>query len=743
MKTYIKGNYKKNIYQSEKGYIIGLFKINETNDKKMEDFVNKTITFTGYFHELTENDLYIFYGEGIEHPRYGFQFQVDEYEKILPQDKDGIVLFLSSGLFKGIGEKQAIKIVETLGEDALNRILEDPNVLNLVPRLTKKKAEEIYNTLIRYGESHETIIHLTEYGFSTKEALSIYNTYKTITLLKLEQNIYDFIEEVEDITYQKIEEVRKKLNIKDDDHRRMKASILYAFKDVTFQTGNTYLEYEEIYDALQKVIKLEISFPLFEQLLSELVNEKKLYKEESRYYLYDLYQAERKIVQKLKKLEEKQEIHYNKLEKTLQELQKTNGILYNDKQKEAIEKALKKNLLIITGGPGTGKTTIIKAITTLYQTLNGYKFGEMLEVVALLAPTGRASKRMSEATSLPASTIHRFLKWNKETNKFGVDAYNKNMHRLIIVDEVSMIDLSLFHSLLEGLTDDIQLILVGDANQLPSVGPGQILKDMIESETIQTVRLDYLYRQSEDSYITSLAYEIKENNLRKNFLEPKSDYQFLPCNGYSIKKNLQNLSHKLLEKGYTERRVQFMAPMYRGENGIDNLNKELQAIFNPKDKSKKEIIYGDVIYREQDKILELVNVPEENIFNGDIGYIEKIIPATISESKKNEVYVNYDGNLVRYLPKDLIKIKHGYIISIHKSQGSEFEMVVMPIASSYKRMLYRKLIYTGVTRAKKKLILIGEVDAFTYSVANQNDFIRKTYLLERLQLTMNKNKNSV
>lgn len=738
MKTYIKGTYKKSIYKSEKGYVIGLFKIKETNDKKMEDFINKTITFTGYFHELNENDMYTFYGEEIEHPRYGFQYQVEEYEQILPQDKDGIVLFLSSGLFKGIGEKQAIKIVDTLGEDALNRILEDPNVLNLVPKLTKKKAEEVYNTLLRYGESHETIVHLTEYGFSMKEALSIYNTYKTITLSKIQNNVYDLIDEVEEITYSKIEEVRKKLNILDDDTRRIKATILYSFKELTFQTGNTYLEYEEIYDGLVKVLKLELSFPLFEQLLAELVNERKLFKEEYRYYLYDLYEAERKIVQKLKKLKEKEEIHYNKLEKTLQDLQTTNGILYNDKQKEAIEKALQKNLLIITGGPGTGKTTIIKAITTLYQTLNKYKYHEMLEITALLAPTGRASKRMSEATSLPASTIHRFLKWNKETNKFGIDAYNKNNHRLIIIDEVSMIDLSLFHSLLEGLTDNIQLILVGDFNQLPSVGPGQILKDMIESEIIETIHLDYLYRQSEDSYITTLAYEIKEDNLRENFLEAKSDYQFLACNGYTIKKNLQNLSHKLLEKGYSEKRVQFMAPMYRGENGIDNLNKELQNIFNPQDKHKKEIIYGDVIFRENDKVLQLVNMPEENIFNGDIGYIEEIIPATISETKKNEVYVNYDGNIVRYLPKDLVKIKHGYIISIHKSQGSEFEMVVMPITNSYKRMLYRKLIYTGITRAKKKLILIGEPDAFTYSIDNSEEYIRKTYFLERLRIAMHK-----
>lgn len=390
-------------------------------------------------------------------------------------------------------------------------------------------------------------------------------------------------------------------------------------------------------------------------------------------------------------------------------------------------------MLIITGGPGTGKTTIIKAIVDLYQRLHNLNTEELTRELALLAPTGRASKRMSEATQFTATTIHRFLKWNKENNRFGIDEYNKDNSKLIIIDEVSMIDLPLFDHLLRGLTDNIKLILVGDYNQLPSVGPGQLLKDFIESEVIDTVHLDLLYRQDENSYITTLAGEIRDDNLSENFRETRSDYTFLECNNYSIRENLKKLSKQIVDKGYDYKRVQVMAPMYAGVNGIDNLNKELQDVFNPPDESKRELKVGDIIFRENDKVLQLVNMPDENIFNGDIGIITRIMFANTSKSGKNEIYVDYDGNLVKYIPKDFNKMKHGFIISIHKSQGSEFEIVVMPVSSSYKRMLYRKLIYTGITRAKRKLILLGESDAFSYSVHHEEEKMRKTDFCSKLK----------
>lgn len=737
MKTYIKGNYRRSIYQSEKGYIIGLFKVRDTTDENMKDYINKTITFTGYFHELNEDDTYLFYGEATEHPKYGFQYQVEEYERVKPEDKDGMIEFLSSSLFPGIGEKLATKIVEHLGKNTLEIILNHPEQLNLVPGLTKKKSAQIVETLNKYEESHKTIVYLTELGFNMKDALNIYNCYKSETVQNIEHNIYGLIDEVEEITFSKIDPIALKQGIDKTDERRIKSCILYVMKDLCFKNGDTYLTKEEIYYKTLSFLGFEMEDFLFYQYLEELSLDEKIYIEKESYYLKELYEAEENIAYKLKKLTTIPKTTYKKLDSQIENMEKSLDIVYNEKQKEAIKKALEQNVVIITGGPGTGKTTIIRAIVNLYQTLNKKNEDNLLKDLCLLAPTGRASKRMSESTLYPASTIHRFLKWNKETNEFRVNEYNKDKSKLIIIDEVSMIDVLLFDSLLKGLTNQIKLIMVGDFNQLPSVGPGQVLKDMIESGVIDTVHLDLLYRQDENSYIPTLAQEIKTNELSDQFLKTKSDYTFLKCSGASLRENLKNLCTQIIQKGYDYKRVQIMAPMYRGENGIDNLNHELQEVFNPKEKKKKEIKYGDVIFRENDKILQLVNMPDENVFNGDIGVIYQIVPASESDSGKNEIYVDYDGNIVKYLPKDFTKIKHGFVITIHKSQGSEFELVIMTICKSYYRMLYRKLVYTGVTRAKKKLILIGEPQAFRYSVENNNEYIRKTSLKEKLQTMHN------
>ena len=720
--TYIKGTYRKSIFTSDKGYVIGLFKIKETDNEELKMYVNKIITFTGYFHELNLDDMYIFKGDVVDHPKYGLQFNVLEYERLKPEDEDGLVAFLSSDLFKGIGEKLAKSIVDTLGKNVLEEILKDESCLLLVPKMTSKKAHAIYETLMKYEESHQIIVYLTELGFNMKDALDIYNTYKSETIIHIEHNPYcltDFI------SFLKVDEIALKLNVNEDDERRIKACIIYMMNKLLFTNSDTYLEYDEILESVFNYLKIDLNVDDFDLYLEELINENKIILLNDKYYLKEMYDSEINITNTIKYLEYKK-IDKLFLDNRIEELEKVNNIKYNDKQKEAIKKSLENNITIITGGPGTGKTTIIKAICELYQNIFKLSYEELTNRIALLAPTGRASKRMSESTNLPASTIHRFLKWNKETNEFLVNEYNKNDHHLIIIDEVSMIDLNLLDSLFKGLTKNIKLVLVGDHHQLPSVGPGNILKDLIESDLIDTIYLDTLYRQDENSYITTLAHEIKDNNLSESFLETKSDYTFLKC--HSIKDNLKNLCLQLIEKGYDFKRVQIMAPMYAGVNGIDNLNKELQNVFNPKT-NQNEIKYGDVVYRENDKVLQLVNLPEENVYNGDIGIIKNIVRI----ENKTFIYIDFDGNLVKYETKDLNKITHGFVISIHKSQGSEFEVVVMLVSNSYKRMLYKKLIYTGITRAKKKLILIGEPDAFLYAINNSNERARKTNLLDQLK----------
>lgn len=727
MEKYIKGQFKSTIFKSDNNYYIGLFRVKETNDEEMQEYINKTITFTGYFADLQDNDYYTFYGELVVHPKYGEQYSVKTYEHVKPKERDGLIMFLSSSLFPGIGESTARSIVDTLGDTTLEQILADKSCLYLVPGLSSKKIDLIYEKLVEYEESHATIVYLTNLGFSMKDALSIYNTYFENTISILEHNIYQVIDDVEDISFLNIDRISSRFGVEIDDERRLVACIFYIMKKLTFETGSTYLEFNEIKSETEKFLNFALTVSEFSQYLEQLINELKIVVKDNKYYLYEIYEAEDFIVEKLKYLQNKIPKENKKIDTLINELEKFNDITYNDKQKQAIKAALEKNIVVITGGPGTGKTTIIKAIIDIYKLINKLSDAQLLSNVALLAPTGRASKRMSEATFFPASTIHRFLKWNKETNQFTVNEYNRDTSKLIIVDETSMVDVMLMYHLLKGTLDDIKLILVGDYYQLPSVGPGQFLKDIIESDVIDTIYLDYLYRQNEDSYIPLLAEEIKNNSLSDLLLETHQDYRFLECHPNLIVESLKNIAEKFIEKEYNFNQFQIMAPMYKGINGIDNLNAELQKVFNPKDPLKNEIKYGDVIYRVGDKVMQLVNMPDENVFNGDIGIIKEV-----TDGGKKEIVVDFDGNYVTYSSKDFNKIKHGYITSVHKSQGNEFEIVVLVVSRSYGRMLYRKLLYTGVTRAKRKLFLIGEVSAFKMGVENNNEEMRKTDLKNKL-----------
>ncbi|MDO4963181.1 MAG: ATP-dependent RecD-like DNA helicase [bacterium] len=736
MKDFVKGVFKQTIFKSDKGYFIGLLKVIDTNIIDMKDYINKTITFTGYFADLNLFDRYIMYGEVVNHPKYGFQFNVHDSEKIKPEDRDGIIEFLSSDLFKGIGEKIAERIVDTLGENALDLILKDKSCLYLVPKLKEDKINKIYDTLRKYEESHDIIVKLTELGFSMKDSLVIYNTYKSNTIDVINNDIYRIIDDIKEINFSKIDSIA--INLYKDEHNinRIEACVIYIMKELMFRNGDTYLEYYQIYKGVCNYLKFEIASSLFDEAISNLEGNLKIKIEDNKYFIYEDYESEEYIAYKVNYLINKQNTKYKNLDLKIKDLENKFNITYSDKQKEAITKAIENNILIITGGPGTGKTTIIKAIVELYKNINKLELKDLIKNMALLAPTGRASKRMCESTNYPATTIHRFLRWNKESNEFMVNEYDPDFSNLIIVDEVSMIDNNLMCSLLKGLTNNIKLILVGDYNQLPSVGNGNVLKDLIDSDIVDTISLDLLYRQDESSYIPVLANDIKNNELNEDFMVDRDDYKFLSCNSDVILPSLINIVKKTISKGYDYKRVQIMAPMYAGVNGIDNINKVMQDVFNPPDINKKEIKYSDIIYRENDKVLQLVNDPDNNVFNGDIGIIKKINYKGASNTP--EITIDYYGNIVTYDFKKFSNFKHGFIISIHKSQGSEFELVIMPISTTYKRMLYKKLIYTGITRAKRKLILIGDPSAFMYGISNNYEYSRKTDLLNKLVNYMNK-----
>lgn len=724
MQQYIKGNFNKYIFKGETGYVIGLFKVKEVNDENMKQFLNHTITFTGYFHELNEGDIYLFYGKMVEHEKYGKQFQVDSYEQVLPEEKDSIVEFLCSGLFKGIGEKTAEKIVSYLGKETLNIILENPSNLNLIPGITGKQIDLLHKTLTDYQASYQTIVALNELGFNTKDSMAIYNKYKGKTTEIIRNNIYSIVDEVLNIVFKKVDGIALKNGIQKKDTRRVQASILYTMDEVCNLYGHSYLTIDEMYSYTIRCLGIEIIENEFLEAIENLEKDLKIIQKEEKYYLTKMYEAEENISKRCGYLMRCSSQTNKKLESAIREVETFFGHYYNEKQLEAIRLSYMKKFLIITGGPGTGKTTIIKAICELYRKMNQLSHEQLCDTIALLAPTGRASKRIAESTLMPACTIHRFLKWNKETNKFGINEYHKSNVDMVIIDEFSMVDTYLLDSLLKGLRYDTKIILVGDYHQLPSVGPGQLLKDMMESNVLNVIELKELYRQKENSNIISFAYQIQEDKLDTSIFNQQDDLTFIPVPSDSIREQVVEISKQYLKAG---NEFQILAPMYKTYNGIDFINESLQDVFNPKANHKKEILINNVLFREEDKVIQLTNMPEENVFNGDIGTIREI-----RNGNKKEVYIEFDGNIVKYTASNFQKFKHAYAISIHKSQGSEFDTIMIPISHEYGKMLYQKLIYTAVTRAKKKLYVVGEIEALERAIHNHNSNIRRTSLKEML-----------
>lgn len=726
MDIYIKGYYQRSIYQNSNGYHIGLFKVKETNSPQVTPFLDKTITFTGYFHELNDMDTYLFFGQIVEHPKYGMQFSVSSYERCKPEEKDAIVEFLTSGLFKGIGEKKAKAIVDVLGKDTLQIILENPDNLILIPGITKTNIDTLHNKLKEYESSYETVLYLSNLGFSTKDSMLIYNYYKDRVKEVIEEDIYQLEYSIYELNFKKIDRIALKNGIEKDSFVRVRAAILYIMEEVSNTYGHSYFYYDEIFQYLPRVLLVRVSDEVYKCAMESLLTDIMVVNKEDRYYLKDMWEAETLIVKRFRLLARKEDEVFKNLEDKLTEMENVFGITYNDDQRQAILDSIRKNFLIITGGPGTGKTTIMKGIIELYKEVHKLSYEKLAERVQLLAPTGRAAKRMSDATLMPASTIHRFLKWQKETNKFQVNEYHKSKAEVVILDESSMVDTLLMASLLRGISANCKVIMVGDSYQLPSVGPGQVLHDLISSSKLPVIELKELYRQGKDSNILSLAYDVRKGEVFDDVFNKEEDLTFIECSDDDVISNLMDVSSTFKDLSY--KNFQILAPMYKTNCGIDMINQRLQVIFNPKNKSKKELVVGDMIFREGDKVIELTNMPEENIYNGDIGIISQIVT---QPAKK--ITIDFDGNEVTFTAANFNKFRLAYAISIHKAQGSEFDVVVMPIVQGYRKMLYRKLVYTGITRSKKMLYLIGDKKALRQAVNNTSSDVRRTTIKDFLE----------
>ena len=719
--SYIKGTISKIIYRNNSnGYTVGLIKIKESDEE-----VGKIETFTGVLPEFNEKTIYQLNGTFTTHNKYGYQFQVDSFEIVLPEKKDELVDFLSSDLFP-IGEKTAKKIVGSFGEDTIDVILNNKEKLLEIPRLGIEKINKINNILKEYQSTSNIVLEVNRMGFNTKDSLMLLNKYKDKVIRIIDNNIYDLIDNI-NLNFKEIDTIA--INNKYDlyDERRIEALIIYLLNEITFEQGDTYSFFQEIYNSIIKYLP-DLKSEDLEYYLLKLSKQKRVVIKKEKYYLKELYDAEEYSADRIYRLNNMERRKLPKLKEKIKELEQKIGITYDESQKNAIITSLNNNFTITTGGPGTGKTTIIKGIIRmLVDTCHISP-----QNIALLAPTGRASRKLMEVCNIPAYTIHKYLGWDKDNNTFSHNEINVCKEEYIIVDEASMIDTMLMFSLLKGTRLDSKFIFIGDYYQLPSVSQGQVLKDMIDSEVLDVIKLNNLYRQKDGNYIIDLAHEIKNKELSDNFLTKKEDYNFIEVDNDYVLTSIKDIILKALEKGYREKDIQVLAPMYKSQNGIDNLNKMLQEIFNPKSNDKNELIVGNKIYREGDKILELVNDSDNSISNGDLGYIINITNKEKNDNKKNEIIVDFDGNIVSFSPDKFINITHGYAISVHKSQGGEFNMVIIPFVNSFKRMLYNKLIYTAVTRAKSKLILIGSREAFIYGVNNDYVNNRKTTLKEML-----------
>lgn len=720
-------------------YKVMLINITETNT----DFPDTQIVVTGTFGQIREEESYRFVGNIIQHPKYGEQFQVTHYQQDKPSSSSGLIHYLSSDQFPGIGPKTAKGIIDELGLEAIDLIIEDATILERVPGLNAKKRQTLVDTLKKNYGMEQVVIRLNEMGFGNQLAFSIYQFYKEKTLEIIEENPYQLVEDIDGVGFKKADNLAEKIGIEADSPRRIRAAIIHELFQDCLASGNTYMEAKQLLGVtlttLESSRAVEINPEAIADEIIRLGEEEVIVQEGTRLYEKSLYFSEIGMTTSIRHmLKRKKKIVYKEkdIDATIAMVEKQSGMTYGESQRLALKEAIRSPFFILTGGPGTGKTTVINGIVNLFAELNGLSlditdYTQEVFPILLAAPTGRAAKRMNDMTGLPASTIHRLLGLTGQEKDPLMDG--KELEGgLLIVDEMSMVDTWLANTLLKAIPTNMQVIFVGDKDQLPSVGPGQVLTDLLGVPDIPKRELVDIYRQEDGSTIISLAHEMKEGRLPADFMKNQKDRSFIPCRVDQIESVVGQVVERAKVKKFEAQDIQVLAPMYRGKAGIDQLNIMMQGILNNNDSGKrKEVTWMDKTYRIGDKVLHLVNSPESNVFNGDIGVITGITYGKETEDKIDEMTLLFDDIEVVYKRNEWHKFTLAYACSIHKSQGSEFSMVILPLVKQYGRMLQRKLVYTAVTRSKDFLILVGEVEAFQQAIESET-LPRQTTLQLRL-----------
>lgn len=729
---------KVHFYNVDNGYTVALFEIDYKNQKNKDakkKIFGNTINIVGYFDHAVYPDEELFLdGEFVKDKTYGLQFRFTSFERKALNNEFGIVSYLSSDLFPGVGTKIAKQVVEHLGTKAIELIKHNPDCLDEIG-ISKKAASTIYSGIINDQTNQEAVIFLLENGITIDMANKITTKFGPSIISELKENPYILMDKIERFGFKKNDQFALRLGIKKDATVRLKALLGYVLKELIYNSGNSYVTRTDLYTKVTSYVQEEIEKSKFENILNILVADKKIYMPNpDEIFDFKLYTEETELAKEIVALlkgernPEKPMVQYdeNVIEDLYKDIEKESSIDFNKEQCLAIKSAFTEPVVIITGGPGTGKTTIVNAIVKMYLKLNKDS-SALADMIAILAPTGRAAKRLKETTNMNTSTIHKFLGYIGG-DRFEYSKYNRTSARLIIVDESSMMDLPLAYRLVTSMHEDARLIIVGDVDQLPAVGPGQVLKDLIDTKEIKTIRLNKIHRQAENSNIIKLAHSINEGKIPETILEKLPDRVFIPTDNEHLPSLIIELVKKAIDKGKDiNKDIQVLIPMYKGDVGITEINNKIQALVNPLNDNEELKVFG-VSYRENDKVIQLVNRADKGIMNGDIGYIYNF---KYKDFKINGLSVMFDSGIVDYTLEEVEELSLAYAISIHKAQGSEFDLVIMPISTKHYIMLKRKLIYTGITRAKNSLVLIGDIKALQMGV-HQVEHNRKTILKDKI-----------
>lgn len=729
-----------------KGYVDHFLYYNESNTYGVLelDTEDDDVICTGRFPGLTEGETIEVSGEWVDHPTYGVQLKVLNYEIIEPTDILDMERYLASGAIKGIGPSTAKKIIKHFGEDTFRIIEEEPERLSEIKGITERKAISIATQMSERHELRNVVMFMQKYGISNSMAIKLYDEYGSQIKSIILNNPYKLAREVNGIGFKRADEIAAKTGVKLDSEFRIQCGIIHCLKEASTD-GHTYLPREELIRSAYEL--LGVCESDIERQLDELKIERQLIevKSEDRLniYLSEYYQIEKNCAVKLLTLTRYSDrISASELDSEIKSIESELDIELHDLQREAVIKALSEGLFILTGGPGTGKTTTIKSI------ISGLERRNLRFVLA--APTGRAAKRMSETTGYEASTIHRLLsiKHNPEERAdayFEMNEDNPLDVDAVIIDEASMVDILLFNSLLKAISPGCKLIIVGDSNQLPSVGPGQVLKDMLDSGVCPNVELKYIFRQSNESHIVTYAHMIN-NGEQIDFTTKYEDFFLLKRDNYEeIRQALLYLICEKLPKHFntSPMQIQVLTPMKKGALGVWELNRILQECINPPSDKKVELEYGENIFRVGDKVMQTKNNYDmewnimstygisaqrgKGVFNGDIGIIDHI------NKPSRLIRITFDdGREAEYSYETLEELELAYAITIHKSQGSEYPVVIMPLLGGPRSLLYRNLLYTGVTRAKDCVVILGSENTVKEMIRCENENRRYTGLAARI-----------